>query len=146
MTENEFELQILRLQEVYGKNKYPEERKNVFWNKFRKIGNRAFTDAVTNFIANNDRSPMIKEFESALAGELNEIRAQKSMEVERQKREQNLCKKCGGAGQYSEYEAGSDGRTARSAWFRIVHRKCDCTERDRVPGKTQGSLFGKEMA
>lgn len=144
MTKNEFDLQMIRLEEVYNSkysSKYPKERKDIFWDRFHKIGNDSFTHTVSDFIANSERAPMAKDFESALSCELGEIRARERKEWEKEKREKKLCRKCGGTGEFSEYEGGSYDRTVKSAWFRIVRKHCDC-----IDGKNleQTHIFGEE--
>ena len=144
MTENEFDLQILRLQEVYGKNKYPEERKNVFWKKFHKMGNEAFSYAVTEFIANNERAPMAKDFEAVLRSEFNKI-------VERDLAQISPCSNCSGGWAWRKKYCDF------SQEWREVSLRCYCQWGDQLskeipqlpkPSKvpSQGYLFGKETA
>ena len=133
MTKNEFDLQMLRLKEAYGKHKYPGERRDIFWERFQKISEQSFSDEILNFIANSDRAPMAKEFEAALAGELSGIR---SKERKRQKREESEgyhCKVCFGKGWFKKLESGSRDGTVATAWFRYIDQRCHCQEAHTLP-------------
>ena len=59
MTQDEYNGQIGRLRNFYGKDKYPQERLTIFWKHLKSYPCYALTTAVTNLIANNQFAPLL---------------------------------------------------------------------------------------
>lgn len=58
--------EIKRLQDVYGKNSYPQERQKVLWRTFQKLPDSVFVDAVEFLIVSHRSTPLVKEFHDAV--------------------------------------------------------------------------------
>ncbi len=63
---SEFKAQIDKLIAVYGKDKYPDERVKIFWNKLQNIQPEIFCAAVTNLICNEIFPPMLNKIQDEI--------------------------------------------------------------------------------
>ena len=66
MTEETFQKEIKRLQEIYGPKLYPAPRLKIFWDAFRHEDNYAFSQAITHCIAMKKTAPMFQDISEAL--------------------------------------------------------------------------------
>lgn len=66
MTFEEFEVQIGRLIMVFGDKAYPNERKKMFWDKFRNVPKLVFQKTIDGCIADHQHPPMITKIEAEM--------------------------------------------------------------------------------
>ena len=118
MTRSEFDYQIIRLQEVYGEKKYPEERQKIFWERFNEVDDRTFTETVSNLIADSERAPMAKDLMAILRPIINEIRMSKERAEEAKK-----CPTCKDNGMV--YVGGWEG-PLHGGGFTDNWKRCHC--------------------
>ena len=115
MTQPEFHLEIDKLSQIYGSNKYPDERRRILYARFRYVPLDEFKRVIDNFIGSASFAPLLEEFQTALRQVMAEIKkndeASKSI---------GDCVHCGGDGLvFSESEVkGERGYVGRCICLR----------------------------
>lgn len=94
MTFKEFELEMIKLGEVFGEKKYIGARRNMMWNKFEKVPVKLFRDCIERLICYEQYAPMMDKFEVILGPWLAE---HKAAEIEKLQNSVN-CTICRGTG------------------------------------------------
>lgn len=94
----QFKSEMDRLQERYGKTKYPEVLQNILFSKFRKIDFSVFRRVVSKLIAYEPYAPLFPKFEEELRNELAIIRETEIAEIAKG----STCSSCKGLGRTSE--------------------------------------------
>lgn len=69
MTSEQFQTQVNRLCETYGKNHYGTERARLIWNEVRDFSNEWFARIVSELISKERLAPLIDKFREAIAAE-----------------------------------------------------------------------------
>lgn len=62
MTPENFAIQVQRLRETWGQDRYPKERVKEFWEKLKDMPDFWFTSCCSDFVGNSLKPPMLKEF------------------------------------------------------------------------------------
>lgn len=88
---------MARLRECFGQNKYPSDRVDIFWDRFKHLDNQIFSKAVSRLIANENHAPLLERIaeEISLLGGSN----WREDEIERLRGLQN-CSVCKNTGRY----------------------------------------------
>lgn len=83
MTEQQFQAQMNRLAETYGKSHYGGERTRILWAEIEPYSAGWFQETVTGMIAGSRQAPMISEFRMAIAAERERVwKVEKSQSAE----------------------------------------------------------------
>ncbi len=69
MTPNEFQVQMNRLVETYGKPSYGTERARLLWLEVKDFDARWFARVVDRFIGDSRQAPMLSDFRAAAESE-----------------------------------------------------------------------------
>lgn len=93
----QFNFEINRLRDRYGKSKYPEVLVDILYKKFRKVDYESFKKAVNKLMAYEQYAPMYPKFADELLPELARIKEQ---EIEELKKLHN-CFSCNNTGRIS---------------------------------------------
>lgn len=67
MTEQEFQTQMVRLSNCYGKAAYNNERSALIWKEVRDFPAHVFRTMVDNFIGNLRQAPLLPEVREAIS-------------------------------------------------------------------------------
>jgi len=76
MTEQEFETEMMRLKDTYGKTVYGHERVKLIWNAVRAFHPAWFKRKVDDFIGRSRTAPLVIDFQKLAANELDRKRYQ----------------------------------------------------------------------
>lgn len=97
MNRNQFDFQMGILRDIYGEKKYPPERTDVFWFRFKDIPYQPFVEVVKLLIASESYPPLLPKFEEKLMDLRRDISYRKK-EVLDNKFAKNPCSSCGNSG------------------------------------------------
>ena len=81
MERHEFNLQVDRIKEEWGENSYKRDRTEILWNHVKSIGPKAFGDAVTFFIGNSRRTPLVSDFCNVLRTHIDAVNKEKTENI-----------------------------------------------------------------
>lgn len=109
----QFNFEMERLRDRYGKNKYPQVLADLLYSKFRKIEYASFKRTVSKLIACEMYAPLFPKFQDELLSELVRIKEQEHEELTKN----HNCSSCNNTGRVYEYL--NEGEAAYSF-------KCHC--------------------
>lgn len=74
MNFREFDAEINKLRNTYGKNKYTEDRAAVMFEYLGSLPIEAFSKQVKKFIAGSDKAPLLTDFEMAFSSQMADLK------------------------------------------------------------------------
>lgn len=93
----QFQAEMRRLQDRYGKMKYPEVLQDILFAKFKNIEYSAFRKVVAKLIAYEAYAPLFEKFQSELRVELATVRENQIEEIKKR----TNCHSCQNTGRLS---------------------------------------------